>query len=129
MLVMTFVTAAVFVGVVFGAVVVMSRNQVRQTVRRHLESSQRMVADVPGRDRRRLGLQAGNGADSPTLKAAVDTWMAERHTTDPSVREQLHNTIAGELARMSGRVDADAVIITDIQQHTLAVSGRLGAEW
>jgi putative nucleotidyltransferase with HDIG domain len=88
-----------------------------------------MVADMQARTRRQLRLQAENAADSPTLKAAVDTWMAERRTAGPDVRRQLHNTIAGELARMSGRVDADALIITDTRQRTLASSGRLGVEW
>ena len=129
MLVVTFVTAVVLVGAIFSAVVVMSRNQVRQTVRHHLESSQRMVADMQARTRRQLRLQAENAADSPTLKAAVDTWVAERRTANLDVRRQLHNTIAGELARMSGRVDADALIITDTRQRTLASSGRLGVEW
>lgn len=129
MLVITFVTAAVLVGVIFGAVVAMSRAQVRQTVLQHLESSQRVVSDIQARDRRGLRLQAEGIADSPTLKAAVDTWVAERKTTDPSVRQQLHNTIAGELARIADRVNADAIIVTDTSRHTLAAAGRLGAEW
>ena len=129
MLVVTFVTAAVLIGAIFSAVVVMSRSQVRHTVRQHLESSQRMVADMQARTRRQLRLQAESAADSPTLKAAVDTWMAERRSAGPDIRRQLHNTIAGELARMSGRIDADALIITDTRQRTLASSGRLGVEW
>ncbi|MEQ1870939.1 MAG: HD domain-containing phosphohydrolase, partial [Vicinamibacterales bacterium] len=124
-----FMVGAAPFGVIFGAVVAMSRAQVRQTVLQHLESSQRVVSDIQARDRRGLRLQAEGVADSPTLKAAVDTWVAERKTTDPSVRQQLHNTIAGELARIADRVNADAIIVTDTSRHTLAAAGRLGAEW
>ncbi len=129
MLVVTFVTASVLIAVIFGAVAITTRRQVRQTVRTQLESGQRMIAEVQRRERIGLRLQAESAADSPTLKAAVDTWVAERRTATDSVRAQLHNTIAGELARMSGRVDADALIIVDTRHRTLAASGRLGNSW
>ena len=59
-----------------------SRKQVRETVASNLESSQRMFAAIQLREQRRLRLQAANVAESPTLKAAVDTYAAESHAGD-----------------------------------------------
>ncbi len=125
----TFVTAAVLVGAIFGVVVLISRNQVRQTVREHLESSQRMIAALQSREQRGLRLQAENVAESPTLKAAMDTYAAESRTANASVRAQLLNTIAGELGKMAGRVESDALVAVDTHQRTLAAAGRFASEW
>ena len=129
MMAITFATAACLVAVIFGAVVMISRSQVRDTVRMQLESSQRMVAALQYREQRLLRLQAENVAESPTLKAAVDTYAAEANTADSSVLDQLHNTIAGELRKMAGRVEADAIVVVDNHQRTLAAAGRLGSLW
>lgn len=129
MMVVTFVTAACLVAVVFGVVVRVSRDQVRNTVRAELESSQRMIGALQDREQHGLWLQAGSVVESPTLKAAVDTYAAESRTADASVRTQLHNTIAGELRKMAARVEADAIVVVDARQRTLAAAGRLGSLW
>ncbi len=129
MIVVTFVTAAVLVGAIFGVVVTISRNQVRETVRAHLESSQRMIAALQNREQRGLRLQAENLAESPTLKAAMDTYAAESRTANASVRTQLLNTIAGELQKMAVRVESDAVVAVDTHHRTLAAAGRFASEW
>lgn len=129
MVAVTFVAAAVLLAAIFCAVVVMSRNQVRKTVQQLLESSQRTVEALQQRERDHLQLQGTIAAESPTLKAAVDTYAAERRSTDPSIAAQLQRTIAGELTRISGRVDADAVVVVDAEGQTLAASGRRGVEW
>jgi putative nucleotidyltransferase with HDIG domain len=121
--------AAVLVGAVFGVVVTVSRNQVRQTVREHLESSQQMIAELQSREQRGLRLQAENIAESPTLKAAIDTYAAESRTATASERMQLLNTITGELEKMAGRVDADVLIAVDAHRRTLAAAGRLASAW
>ena len=82
----TFVTAALLLAVIFVVVLLSVRNQVRQTVRANLESSQRMFAAIQRREQRELRLQAANVAESPTLKAAVDTYAAESQTGDAGVR-------------------------------------------
>ena len=129
MMVVTFVTAPCLVAVVFGVVVRVSRDQVRDTVRAELESSQRMIGALQDREQHGLWLQAGSVVESPTLKAAVDTYAAESRTADASVRTQLHNTIAGELRTMAARVEADAIVVVDARQRTLAAAGRLGSLW
>src|SRR5262245_13874682 len=122
----TFVTAAVLLGGVFTVVLVTVREQVRATVREHLESSQRMFAAIEVREQRERRLQAETVAESPTLKAAMDTFAAEGQSTDRAVGAQLLNTIAGELARVAARVDVDAVVVVDGQARVLAASGEFG---
>lgn len=125
----TFATTVVLIGVMYGAVIYISRNQVRETVRQQLDASQRMVAALQYREQRLLRLQAENVAESPTLKAAIDTYAAEAETADASVREQLHNTIVGELRKIASRVEADAIVVIDTHRRTLGAAGRMGSLW
>jgi putative nucleotidyltransferase with HDIG domain len=122
----TFVTAAVLVSGIFSVVLVTVRDQVRETVRAHLESSQRMFAAIEVREQRERRLQAETVAESPTLKAAIDTFAAEQRTADRAVRAQLLNTISGELAKVAARVEVDAVVVVDDHERVLAASGEFG---
>ncbi len=125
----TFVTAIVLLGGVLAVVLVTVSDQVRQTVREHLESSQRMFAAIETREQRDRRLQAENVAESPTLKAAMDTYAAEQDAASRDIRAQLLNTISGELAKVSSRIEADAVIVVDGRQRVLAASGPFGNRW
>src|SRR5262245_66170941 len=82
----TFVTASVLVAIIFGVVVWTVRDQVRETIRVSLESSQQVFAALQAREQRGLQLQAATAAESPTLKAAVDTYAAEYRSEDSAVR-------------------------------------------
>jgi putative nucleotidyltransferase with HDIG domain len=128
-LAVTFTMAAALVGGIFGVILISVSDQVRQTVRRHLESSQRMFAAVEERSQREQRLQAANAAESPTLKAAMDTYAAEFARADASVRDQLLNTVTNELAKVAARVEADAVVVTDTRQKVIAASGPFGNRW
>ena len=75
---MTFVTVALLLVAVFVVVMFSVRHQVRQTVVDNLESSQRLFAAVETRRQHELRAQAANLAENPTLKAALDTYIA-RH--------------------------------------------------
>jgi putative nucleotidyltransferase with HDIG domain len=125
----TFVTATALLAVIFFAVMVSVRRQVRNTAQADLESSQRMFAAIQLREQRSMRLQATNVAESPTLKAAVDTYAAESHSGSPFVQTQLLNTIREELARVADRVEADAIVVVDAAHKTLAASGPMAAAW
>ena len=125
----TFVTAAALMAVIFVVVMVSVRNQVRAAARANLESSQRMFAAIQVREQRSLRLQATNVAESPTLKAAVDTYAAESRTGSSTVHAQLLNTIREELSKVADRVEADAIVVVDSKQNTLAASGPMAAGW
>jgi putative nucleotidyltransferase with HDIG domain len=128
-IVVTFISAAALLAVIFFVIMMSVRNQVRDAARANLESSQRMFAAIQVREQRSLRLQATNVAESPTLKAAVDTYDAESRTGDASVQAQLLNTIQAELAKVADRVEADAVVVVDATQNALAASGPMAAAW
>ena len=60
------------------------RGQVRRVVTANLESGQRLVSAIETRRHGDLRAQAENLAESPTLKAALDTYAAEARTSDAS---------------------------------------------
>lgn len=128
-LTVTFITVALLLVIVFLGVTVNVRNRVRQTVTENLESSQRMFAALESRRQRELRAQATTVAESPTLKAALDIYVAEARTTDESVRAQLLETIARELDTVAAQVEADAIVAVDARQNTLAAVGRLAGRW
>ena len=125
----TFVTATALLAVIFFAVMVSVRRQVRSTTQADLESSQRMFAAIQLREQRSLRLQATNVAESPTLKAAVDTYAAESRSGSEFVQRQLLNTIREELAKVADRVEADVIVVVDTAHKTLAASGPMAAAW
>jgi putative nucleotidyltransferase with HDIG domain len=129
-LAVTFATAALLLVAVFIVVTVSVRDQVRQAVVTNLESSQRMFAAIETRRQRELSEQVAALAESPRLKAAVDTYAAESKTnTDPGVREQWLTTIRRQLEEVAARIETDAIVLTDVRHGTLAAAGRLADRW
>ena len=126
----TFATAALLLVAVFIVVTVSVRDQVRQAVVTNLESSQRVFAAIETRRQRELSEQVAALAESPRLKAAVDTYAAEAATnTDAAVREQWLTTIRRQLEEVAARIESDAIVLTDVRHRTLASAGRLADSW
>jgi len=128
-LAVTFVAVALLLAGVFAVVIINVRDQVRQSVADGLESGQRIFGAVESRRERELRAQAATLAENPTLKATIDTYAAEASTSDDTRRSLLLNTIANELDKVAARVDADALVLTDTRQVTLASAGRLADRW
>jgi putative nucleotidyltransferase with HDIG domain len=128
-LAVTFVSVAVLLGGVFAVVIVSVRDQVRQSVADNLEASQRIFGAIESRRERELRAQAATLAENPTLKATIDTYAAESRSSDEARRSLLLNTMANELDKVAARVDADALVLADTHQVTLASSGRLADRW
>ncbi len=128
-LAVTFGTVFLLLAVVFVVVMLSVREQVRQSVTNNLESSQRVFAALETRRQRELVSQASTLAENPTLKAALDTYQAESRNGGSAVTKQLLSTIDGELEKVAERVDADALVLVDMRQNTLAAAGRLGDRW
>jgi hypothetical protein len=129
-LAVTFATAAVLLLAVFVVVNVSVRDQVRQSVITNLESSQRIFAAIETRRQRELSEQVAALAESPRLKAAVDTYAAESKTNnDAAVREQWLTTIRRQLEEVAGRIESDAIVLADVRHRTLAAAGRLADRW
>ena len=129
-LTVTFATVALLLVAVFIVVMVSVRQQVRQAVVDNLESSQRLFAAVETRRQGELRAQAANLAESPTLKAALDTYIAEAKTIDDEGRRQLLSTIAIELDKVAARVDdVDALVLVDATATVLAAVGPSAGQW
>jgi len=125
----TFPTVALLVAGVLVVVVMTVREQVRQSVIENLENGQRVFAALEARRQRELRTQVASLAENSTLKAALDTYQAERRTSDPRTLSQLLATVARELDKLAAPIEADAAVIVDPRQDVLASSGRLGATW
>jgi putative nucleotidyltransferase with HDIG domain len=124
----TLVTVALLLLVVF-VVTLSVREQVRQAVIQNLESTQRLFAALETRRQREMRAQAATLADSPTLKAALDTYAAYAPTAHDATRAQLFATITNELEKVSERVEADAIVLVDARRNTVAAAGRLAERW
>jgi putative nucleotidyltransferase with HDIG domain len=124
----TLVTVVLLLVVVF-VVTLTVREQVRQAVTDNLESSQRLFGAIERRRQSELRAQAATVADSPTLKAALDTYALYATTSNDATKVQLFATIANELDKVGERIEADAIVLADAHQNTLAATGRLADRW
>lgn len=128
-LAVTFLTVIALLVIVFVVVMLTVRRQVRDAVTANLASSQRMFAALETRRQRELIAQAATVAESPTLKAALDTYQAELRTSSTAIRAQLFSTIDDELKKVAARIDSDALVVVDMRRTILASAGRLGDRW
>lgn len=125
----TFGTVALLLVLVFLVVRMSVRDQVRRTVTQNLDISQRMLGALESRRLHELRMQAGTLAENPTLKAAMDTYVAEQPQAGSAAGARLLSTIQRELDKLSARVDTDAVSIATPDGTMLAVTGRLASAW
>jgi putative nucleotidyltransferase with HDIG domain len=128
-LAVTFTTVAALLVVVFVVVTFSVREEVRGSVTANLESGQRIFAALEGRRQHELRAQAATLAESPRLKAAADTYSAEARTIDPASRAQALETIQREFDKIAAGLEADAVVLADLRENTLASAGRLADSW
>ena len=111
-----------------------TRERLTRAIVENLETSQLRVANAEGRRQSERRLQASALAENPTLKAAVDTYHAERSVGAPTA--QLLNTIHLELEKLQQRVQAPVLVgdrfgrrhSRQRRRPTLA-TGRPAAAW
>ena len=124
----TFVVLIALLGVIFTIVTVSVRHQVRQNVQSTLESGQRVLAELEAQHQRDVLAQATILAENPTLRAALDTYVAERSLDGPSPSPLL-DTVTHELHKLAALVELDALVLVDPQQVTLTAAGPRGTDW
>jgi putative nucleotidyltransferase with HDIG domain len=125
---LTLVTVALLLVVVL-VMTLSVREQVRQGVTDNLESTHRLFAALETRRQREMRAQALTVADSPTLKAALDTYAESGPAANPATSVQLLATITNELEKIAERVETDAIVLVDARNKTLAAAGRLAERW
>ena len=92
-----------------------------------IEASQRRYADIEGRRHREQLLQVVALAENPTLKAAIDTYYAERGG-GLSV-DELQATIQMEIMKLQQLIDVPALSVSDVRGVLLASAGPYAAAW
>lgn len=131
----TFATVAAVLAVVFVVLLLDVRERVRKSGAERLEAGQRLFSTFELRRQRELQEQIALLAESPTLKAALDTYATEsRGGGGASAAQidratQLRQTVQNELDRLGDRFQNDVIAIADSSQRTIAATGRLGAAW
>lgn len=128
-LTVTFGLVTLLLAIVFAVSFYTVRSQVRTSVISNLESTQSLFAALELRRQSDLRGQAATLAESSTLKAALDTYIAEAPSSDPAGRQQLLTTITRELEKVAARVNSDAIVAVDTRQTTLAAAGPFAGSW
>jgi putative nucleotidyltransferase with HDIG domain len=122
------VVALVLTGVLL-LIAIQGSGYVRRTVADKLDTAQRLLLAVEQRQTRELQAQVDIIAESPTLKAAIDTYQAEIRHADASTRAELIRTIERELEKVAARIQPDVLAVSDPVGNVLAVAGRYRAQW
>jgi hypothetical protein len=128
-LIATLAMVAFVLSAVLIVVTLTVRNHVRQSVIEKLETGQRLLATLEERRARDLDRQVATLGENPTLKAALDTYDAERRSASEQVRAQLVATVERELQKLATRLESDVLAARDIEGHVLAVAGRRASDW
>ena len=100
------------------------RRQTRRLLADTLDHHQRMMLDVQRREHEELLWLSRLMTESPTLRAAMETYESEGGAV-ARPRADLLATIQTEAERIAGGLDHDVLIITDTRGKVLARSGRL----
>ena len=87
-------------------IAVQGSHYVRDTVTDKLAAGQRMLSALEQRQSRELQTQVAILAESPTLKAAIDTYQSELAASNASSRAELILTIERELGKLAARIQA-----------------------
>jgi putative nucleotidyltransferase with HDIG domain len=127
-LVASFLTVALILLAVFALIGFDVRQRVRQTVTDNLDAGQQLFARVERQRQQDLIATVSTLAESPTLKAALDTWQLERREAGPNSGE-LVATIQREAAKIAGLIGADVLAFLDVDALVVASAGPRGAAW
>jgi putative nucleotidyltransferase with HDIG domain len=115
------------IGAVFVLISWQTNARLTSAVVGNMETSQERFASMEARIRRERTLQAMALVENPTLKAAVDTYYAER--ASGLDLDQLRLTIEKELAKLQQTLAVPALSVTDVRGAILASAGPSKHDW
>ena len=127
-MVTTFSTVVLILAAVFVVVSFIVRNRVRETVVAHLATEQTMLGTLESRRAREMQAQVDTLAESPTVKAAIDTYQAEIATSGDRRRELL-DTVQREVDELASRIHPDVVAVSMPSGSVVATAGRRSGDW
>lgn len=125
----TFATVVFILAAVLLVVTLIVRDRMRTTVIDHLAAQQGVLRTLEQRRLAEMQSQALMLAESPTVKAAMDTYQSESRLAGGEGRTQLLDTVGRELEEVASRIRPDVIAVTDPAGLVIAVAGRRRADW
>ena len=127
-LMVTFVTVAVILTVVFIVITLDVRDRVRAAEIDKLRVSESVFTALEAKRRQDQVAAMATLAENPTLKAALDTYFSERGFNGSS-DEQLRATVTGETAKLAASVPAEVLAVVDVDGRIFTSAGPLAGRW
>jgi putative nucleotidyltransferase with HDIG domain len=124
----TFATVVVILAGVLSVLTVVVRERVRASVSERLEKGQQMLSALEARRTADLQVEAATLAESPTIKAALDTFYAERAAAGGHRRELLA-TVQREISKLATRIQPDVLAVADTSGEVVGIAGRQHDGW
>ena len=128
-LVATFSAIALVLAAVFVTLLMDTERRVTRAVAANLDAGGRAFATLERRRQAELIQQAATLAESPTLKAAVDTYYSEQQFSRMTPHETLRATVHHEVAKLAARVGVDALVVIDPAARIIASAGPRARHW
>jgi hypothetical protein len=124
----TLATVIFILAGVFLVITLVVRDRVRASVVDRLETGQQMLSTLEQRRIADLQSQAAALAESPTIKAALDTYHAEQRA-DTAHRRDLLATVQHGVEELGSRIRPDVLAVVDANGAVVGITGRHAQEW
>ena len=124
----TFVTVAVILTVVFIVITLDVRDRVRAAETEKLRVSENVFTALETKRQQDQVAAMATLAENPTLKAALDTYFTERRFSGSS-DEQLRATVTGEAAKLATQTPADVLAVVESDGRIFTSAGPAAARW
>jgi putative nucleotidyltransferase with HDIG domain len=125
----TFVTVAIILSIVFIVLIVDARDRMRAVETAKLDASARIFkAFEERRDKDQLATTA-TLAETPTLKAAFDTYITEARLGSSDDRLQAQQTVTRELEKLAAVTSVSVLAILDNESRVFASAGSARQQW
>jgi putative nucleotidyltransferase with HDIG domain len=125
----TFATVVIILTIVFIVLIVEARDRMRDVETAKLEASSRIFNLFEDRrDKDQLATTA-TLAETPTLKAAFDTYVTEARLGSSDDRLQAQQTVTRELEKLATVTSASVLAILDRDSRVFASAGSARQQW
>ncbi len=124
----TFVTVAMILTVVFIVITLDVRDRVRAAETDKLKVSENVFTALEAKRQQDQVAAMATLAENPTLKAALDTYFTERRFSGSS-DEQLRATVTLETAKLATQTPADILAVVEMDGRIFASAGRSAGRW
>ena len=125
----TFITVAVILSVVFTVLLVDARDRVRAAETDKLQVGERAFSRFEAQRQRDQLLAISALSENSNLKAALDTYFAERDSQTPAQDQLLHETVAHEVKRLAALTGTSVVAALDPDGRVFASGGAAAGRW